>query len=356
VPKLGGRIIHRTFTGNKFNVKAGDWIGMKRYKLVKIILLLLFFLPILNCGCTNKKVTKPIEPITYLMKDYFPLNIGDEWNWEREHIDSIPEPFVDMSDSSLGEPFTDVNQNGIYDFGEPFEDVNFNGKYDSPYDHWTPGIPYSDNNHNGEYDLPNGVWDSGEPFTDLDSNDTWNWIISPDTIRLKGEIIDTAYLDGSETFTRQSLFPDSSDGLITRDGFSNDSLGLRWHSHLDIIQQQWGVDELSINGTIITLAKPSFQLKDSVVNIDTAIYYFSHLVTWISVFDGLENVTCPAGTFSDCLKFRSESSGWESNMQRFSGVSLQWYAKNVGLVKSEGPGEGEYWILKSAKVGGKNYP
>jgi hypothetical protein len=328
---------------------------MRLCRWIFVLLLGIITFSLLIC-CSKNKGTTPVEPTSYLMQDYFPLNVGDEWIWGREHIDSIPEPFVDMSDSSLGEPFTDVNQNGIYDFGEPYEDVNLNGKYDSPYDPWTPGVPYFDRNDNGEYDSLNGVWDPGEPFTDLDSNGTWNLVIELDTIRLKGEIIDTTYLNSSEIYTRQSLFPDSSDGPVTRDGFSNDSLGLRWHSHLDIIQQQWEVDELSINGTIITLAKAIFQLNDSVVNIDSASYYFSHLVTWISVFEGLENVTCPAGIFYDCLKFRSQSSGWESNMQQFSGVSFQWYAKNVGLVKSEGPGEGKYWLLKSAKINGKSYP
>jgi len=43
-------------------------------------------------------------------------------------------------------------------------------------------------------------------------------------------------------------------------------------------------------------------------------------------------------------------------MERYNGTSYQWYAKGVGLVKSEGPGEGEYWILKSVSVGGINYP
>lgn len=195
----------------------------------------------------------------------------------------------------------------------------------------------------------------GEPLTDLDSNGIWNWIFSTDTIRLKGEIIDTTYLDGSDIFIRQSFFPDSSNDLIMEDNFSNDSLGLRWYSHAEI-HYPWKIDEMSINGTVITLTKPNIQLNDSVVNTDTITYYFVHIVTWTSVLDGIEDVTTPAGTFSNCLRFRSVASGWQSTMEDYNGISYQWYAKSVGLVKSEGPGEGEYWILKSAKVDGKNYP
>ena len=78
--------------------------------------------------------------------------------------------------------------------------------------------------------------------------------------------------------------------------------------------------------------------------------------TWLSIFEGVEAVTVPAGTFSSCLKFKSVSSGWQYGAERYNGTSYQWYAKNVGLVKSEGPGDGEYWILKSASVGGLDYP
>ena len=79
-------------------------------------------------ACTKRKTTAPTEPTVYLMKDYFPLNDGDEWIWETGVGDSsVPEPFVD-GDINLGEPFVDVNQNGIYDFGEDYEDLNSNGE------------------------------------------------------------------------------------------------------------------------------------------------------------------------------------------------------------------------------------
>ncbi len=91
-----------------------------------------------------------------------------------------PEPFID-GDNSLGEPFTDVNNNGVwdsfvpgYDFGEPFVDLSLNSRYDGPDDAWLPGIPYQDLNGNGMYDPPNFIYDIGEPFTDVNGNGKWD--------------------------------------------------------------------------------------------------------------------------------------------------------------------------------------
>jgi len=90
-----------------------------------------------------------------------------------------PEPYID-GDSVLGEPFTDINANGVYEVGvdifvitnDPIvnQDLNHNGRYDGPLDAWTPGIPYRDRNGNGIYDYPNNVYDPGEPYTDVNGN------------------------------------------------------------------------------------------------------------------------------------------------------------------------------------------
>lgn len=89
------------------------------------------------------------------------------------------EPYID-GDSSLGEPFIDVNKNGIYDMGidrfitalDPAQnmDLNRNNRYDGPNDLWVPGIPYIDYNGNGTYDPPNNRYDPGEPYTDINKN------------------------------------------------------------------------------------------------------------------------------------------------------------------------------------------
>jgi len=93
-----------------------------------------------------------------------------------------PEPWID-GDSIIGEPFIDVNNNNVYDYGvDEFTkcvcpenmDYNHNGKYDGPNDPWTPGTPFIDRNGNGLYDPPNTFYDPGEPFTDINGNGRWD--------------------------------------------------------------------------------------------------------------------------------------------------------------------------------------
>ncbi len=91
----------------------------------------------------------------------------------------LGEPYTD-GDVILGEPFTDVNLNGVYDAGidifvmavDPSvnQDLNRNSKYDGPKDAWLPGTPFRDLNGNGIYDPKNATFDSGEPFIDLNKN------------------------------------------------------------------------------------------------------------------------------------------------------------------------------------------
>ncbi len=107
------------------------------------------------------------------------------YNDERGQVINVdrPEPYVD-GDRNLGEPFVDVNQNGIFDNGiddfimssDPAVnmDLNRNSQYDGPNTTWTPGVPFEDLNGNGIYDAPNGRYDYGEPFVDLNHNAKWD--------------------------------------------------------------------------------------------------------------------------------------------------------------------------------------
>ncbi|MEW6050093.1 MAG: TonB-dependent receptor [Candidatus Zixiibacteriota bacterium] len=95
-----------------------------------------------------------------------------------------PEPYID-GDSIIGEPFTDINQNGIYDRGIDIftrssnpavnQDYNYNGVHDGPDSDWEPGIPYEDRNGNGIYDRPNSQYDVGERFTDINGNGKYDY-------------------------------------------------------------------------------------------------------------------------------------------------------------------------------------
>ncbi len=89
------------------------------------------------------------------------------------------EPYLD-GDSSLGEPFTDINRNGVYDLGidkwvtalDDFrnQDLDRNNVYTGPSDPWQPGIPFEDYNGNGVFDEANNRYDPGEPYIDVNKN------------------------------------------------------------------------------------------------------------------------------------------------------------------------------------------
>jgi hypothetical protein len=221
--------------------------------------------------------------------------------------------------------------------GEKFDDLNYNGKYDGPNDIWSPGIPFIDRNRNGEYDAPNGNWEQGEVFLDLNEDYVCN---VAKKLTFFASVIYPYPDDGVITSGGQFLgtFSNGEPGTVWGDGgvwgdvdcFSNDSLGLRWHSHIDRISS---VDFLKLWCQPIVIAKDGMQVGDSVITGCSHIWPS----LWISVFEGTEDLTVPAGTFDDCLKFRFETTDWDHSMQRFNGTGYQWYAKGVGLVKSTGP-------------------
>lgn len=118
------------------------------------------------------------------------------------------ESFID-GDSILGEPYYDINKNGSYDQGiDQFiisitadnQDLNRNGKYDGPEDTWTPGVPYLDRNGNGVYDPPNNTYDVGEPYTDVNGNGTYDYGGS-DTFLENGTYLSTTAWNETRTRT-----------------------------------------------------------------------------------------------------------------------------------------------------------
>ncbi len=96
------------------------------------------------------------------------------------------EPYVD-GDSVIGEPFTDYNNNDVYDpgidgfirsVGDDNQDFNHNGQHDGPcppeLNCWTLGVPYIDRNNNGIFDQANQHYDPGEKFEDWNDNGKWD--------------------------------------------------------------------------------------------------------------------------------------------------------------------------------------
>ena len=97
---------------------------MKTSLIISVMCVGIVISLVLAIGCNNKKCTAPIESSKFLMKDYFPLNEGDKWSWKvpgwiakNEYVDG---------DSTLGEPYLDLNQNGVRDVNEIFQDLNGN--------------------------------------------------------------------------------------------------------------------------------------------------------------------------------------------------------------------------------------
>jgi len=89
------------------------------------------------------------------------------------------EPFL-TTEKIIGEPFTDVNGNGVYDQGidgfiistDPArnQDLNHNGSYDGPNSTWTPGIPFDDIDGNGLPRQEGDGWLPGAPWCDFNHN------------------------------------------------------------------------------------------------------------------------------------------------------------------------------------------
>ncbi len=66
------------------------------------------------------------------------------------HILGDGEPFIDLNGDGVwegGDPFTDTNNNGVWDPGEPYSDIYGFNVYTAP-------EPYNDLNGNGKYDPP----------------------------------------------------------------------------------------------------------------------------------------------------------------------------------------------------------
>jgi len=140
-----------------------------------------------SCGEFSKPIVPQItEPI--LFDDYVRFDTS-RFMIQRSTIGLGWVEWYLSCESSLGEPFTDVNGNGVYDpgidifvmaVGPENMDYNHNGKHDGPDDPWEPGIPFDDHNGDGErscYSLgwyPERHYETWMPFCDLNGNGRWD--------------------------------------------------------------------------------------------------------------------------------------------------------------------------------------
>lgn len=108
------------------------------------------------------------------------------------HILGDGEPYVDLNGNGVrdaGDAYTDTNHNGVHDPGEPFVDSNGDGVYTAP-------EPFNDMNGNGAYDPPMTV-------TSLDSSFTGTAFIgnnySQMPLALEQMVPNPPYLNGIQT-------------------------------------------------------------------------------------------------------------------------------------------------------------
>ncbi|HEX9916631.1 MAG TPA: hypothetical protein VGB16_02750, partial [candidate division Zixibacteria bacterium] len=326
----------------------------------QIILLILAGVILLFISCAEEVINPPEGKVTYAIADYFPLQIGDEWTWQVHSRDSIPEPYKD-GDSCVGEPFTDVDSDGIYTPGidifvvcgtpnEPCsanQDLNYNGGYDGrDMCGQVDNVPFVDFDGNGAFDFPDGQYDPGEPYLDLSGNGIRDYTNDFD-VKMKTSHTEHSVYDYTTYKVLLSMY--DTVGLVVyrvnyRNGFSVDGLGLRWHSHYNFANHydvlQYG------NVRPVTIAAESLEVGYSHTQADT---FWADTLVWSSSLVGVEDMTVPAGTFENCLKFEFVASGWEESMAKFNGTSYWWLAKDVGLVKVQEP-DSDWWVLKEYSV------
>lgn len=234
------------------------------------------------CGCSSNRGTnntdKTPQRVGVSFEDFVVLDEQSNMLYRIAGAHGSLEPFLD-SEAIIGEPFTDMNGNGIYDPGIDLfirsvdstnQDLNRNGRHDGPENiwigNWTPDIPWDDIDGNGclragpYCELPepelsaNSNYTPGVPYCDYNENGvrdnvsfigpqlaTWKVIESRGTEKTivlncahhtYGFVSDSGRIYSAETFNfRDSFFlylSDSSlayhDWYIGFEIFSGDSI------------------------------------------------------------------------------------------------------------------------------------
>lgn len=165
---------------------------MKRIYLLSLIMCTLLF-----CVCSDDKITEPEEEVIEYTFDNFVNfdNIGYVLlKANQVGLVNYPEFYL-WWEKNMGEPFTDVNGNGIYDAGvdgfiissgSDNQDVNFNGEYDGPDVPWELGFSYDDINGDGVR-VVNRNWGtnitktSQTPYADFNQNGQWDEVTDYNT-------------------------------------------------------------------------------------------------------------------------------------------------------------------------------
>jgi hypothetical protein len=150
------------------------------------ILCLLAGWALLLCACDDDDSPSGPSGTLYRYEDYVHFDtlnvIMGKFHYDLNDPDG-KEPVMNW-EKSLGEPFFDLDSNGVYDPGidsfvralDPAinQDLNRNNRYDGPDEPWERGIPFDDINGDGTYD-PDTLdiysgYEPGMPFCDINEN------------------------------------------------------------------------------------------------------------------------------------------------------------------------------------------
>jgi hypothetical protein len=182
---------------------------------------------------------------------------GPEYIWLKyaQSDQSFPGEWVLNWETSLGEPFTDVDGNGRYDPGIDLhyscdcplnQDLNHNGLYDAPGGPWSPGLPFDDIDGDSVFrDNPGDFhyYEAGLPFCDFDGNGIHDAVLPHSYVMLQRrhtmltaaeELVEFYRLDQYYSFTSDSgmtyLLPESlGPALRAPVWFRRDSTGIQVH-------------------------------------------------------------------------------------------------------------------------------
>lgn len=158
---------------------------MIRYFFILFVMLLVF---IPGCGDDNNHICECVLP-GWTFDEFVHFNTGEYMYMRSSFPASVPCDVVLNWEESFGEPFTDMNGNGVYDEGTDsfFIDWDSPDNQDLDYDSlytgtdpadWSPGIPFDDIDGNGYLRNPNAPgsnsYSTGVPFADYNMDGQYN--------------------------------------------------------------------------------------------------------------------------------------------------------------------------------------
>ncbi len=163
------------------------------YKYISLLSLVLIVF--ISCSDSNKIVDPPPTQLAYQFSDYIYFDTTNIYIVATSYDGNsyFPEIYV-YWEEVIGEPFTDLNGNGVYDpgidifirsVGSDNMDLNHNGLHDGSNDYWSQGVPFDDINGDGIYQhgtnyLYSNNYSQGRPYYDFNNNGKWDSVTTYD--------------------------------------------------------------------------------------------------------------------------------------------------------------------------------